>query len=65
MCKAIDEMVNTGRIEGKIEGRMEGIQEGRNLMLAELYAEKVISLEKACTAAMMTKEEFLKYCKKN
>ena len=51
MCKAIDEMVNTGRMEG------------RNQMLAKLYAEKVISLEKACAEAGMTKEEFLQYCK--
>ena len=51
MCKAIDEMVNSGRMEG------------RNQMLAKLYAEKVISLEKACAEAEMTKEEFLQYCK--
>ena len=59
MCKAIDEMVNIGRKAG----RQEGIQEGRNQLLAKLYAEKVISLEKACAEAEMTKEEFLKYCK--
>ena len=51
MCKAIDEMVNTGR------------KEGRNQLLAKLYTENVISLEKACAEAKMTKEEFLKYCK--
>ncbi len=61
MCKAIDEMVNIGRMEGRQEGR----QEGRNQMLAKLYAEKVISLEKACAEAKMTKEEFLKYSKMN
>ena len=75
MCKAIDEMVNTARKEGYLEGYKEGYkigfeeglqiarQEGRNQMLAKLYAEKVISLEKACAEAEMTKEEFLKYCK--
>ncbi len=69
MGNAINDMVNAARKEGyKIgyaEGLQEFIQEGRNQMLAKLYAEKVISLEKACAEAKMTKEEFLMYCRMN
>lgn len=58
MCKAIDDLINDGRVEGREEGRAEGLIEGRELLLFAQVKDGEITIESASKRLNITPEEF-------
>ena len=64
MCRAIEELIEDGRVEGKIEGRVEGILEGdasRIVKSIESVMKNLrVEVARACEIIGVTIEEYQK-----